>query len=157
MTTQVVAPPTRPNPRARVVAIGALALALAAGVGAAMGALATSSSSDSAAVTQPVAAAPVDTACPGDGGYLFAKLASLPAADAGTIARELSPQTRALLQATVLVSAATGAVPSVPDTATLAAVLGRIGSDDARAIVGGLSPTDRAALEAIAPAPRAAC
>jgi hypothetical protein len=122
-----------------------------------VGALATSSSSDSAAVTQPVAAAPVVTACPDDGGYLFAKLASLPAADAGTIARQLSPKTRALLQATALVSAATGTAPSVPDAATLAAVLGRIGTDDARVIVGGLSPADGAAVRAVAPAPRAAC
>jgi len=157
MTTQVVAQPSSPYPRARVFVIGAFALALAAGAGAAVGALATSSSSDSPAVSRPVTAAPATNFCAGDGGYLFAELASLPAADARPIVRELSPQTRALLRATVLVSAAAGAAPTVPDAATLAAVLGRIGTDDARAIVGGLSPTARAALDSAPPAPKPAC
>jgi len=84
-------------------------------------------------------------------------VAALPTADARRVVNELSPATKALARSAVIASASAGAAPTLPDATTLAALLGRLGPEDARAILSGLSASERAAVDAAPLLLQAAC
>jgi YVTN family beta-propeller protein len=114
-------------------------------------------SSDAHSAERHIGAAPATRLCADDGGYLFAEVAALPAADARRVVNELSLATKALIRSAVIASASAGAAPTLPDATTLAGLLGRLGTGDARAIVSGLSAADRAAVDAAPVLLQAAC
>jgi hypothetical protein len=127
--------------------VAALALAVAAGAGAAAGALVSSGSSTTQVIRErPVGAPGVATRslCPGDAGSLLAEIAAMSSADYERVTAQLSLETRTLLGATADEIAIASAAPSLPDASTLAPILARLGADDARVIMGGLSPAVRA-------------
>jgi len=151
MSTEVITRPSSSHHGPRTVLIAALALVVA-GIGAGVVAITQTDSSTSSRASSPPAAAPVtalNTTCPGDGGYLLAEVSAMPTADASRVATELFPETRALLRSSALASAATSTMPSSPDPVTLDAVLSRLGSRDATAIVSGLAPETRAEIGSV--------
>lgn len=160
MSTQVIAKSSIPHWRHRASLLTVLAVVAAAGVVVGVVALTSSGTSDTHATTErsaPVSAAGPTSTCSGDGGSLLAVVGSMPADVYDRVVSRLSPQTRALLGGTALeiaVAADTGGAataPAPPDASTLAGILARVGTNDARAIMSGLSPETRTAVSAASP------
>ena len=153
MSTQVIYRPPISHRSLRSKLVWALALIAAAGIGAGVvavtqgGSDARVANSRSAQVpTSPVA---TSNTCPGDGGALLATVASMPSdVSARSLFGRLSPATQALLTATARGSAETNSVPAVPDSATLAGALARVGPSDAAVIMSALPAQTQAGISA---------
>ena len=149
MTTQVITRPARAHRRrAPIVVLTALVLVAVVGIVTATVALTSDSADDTHTARAASAASTPGGTCPGDGGDLLAIVASMPSDVSANIVNQLSLPTRALLRSTAEQSAAANSAVAVPDTATLAGVLGRLAPTDAAAVMSGLTPSTRTAIGA---------
>ena len=153
MSTQVIYRPPISHRSLRSKLVWALALIAAAGIGAGVVAVTQGGSdaglANSRSAQVPTSPVATSNTCPGDGGALFAAVASMPSdASATSLFGQLSPATQALLTATARGSAATNSAPAVPDPATLAGALARVGPSDSAAIMSSLPAQTQAAIAA---------
>jgi hypothetical protein len=159
MSTEVIAQPSISHRGRRRLVSAVLASVVAVGVaGAVVVALSSGATSGGHSVAEPaVVNAPTSPECGVDLVYLAAEVGTMPETVRSGVIAGLSPQLRQLVDRAIAnQSAGSGAAllsgvsfsPPVPDGPRLAHVLAAIPAADARVIMSGLSPEQRAEVGA---------